>query len=135
MSVPRSTLPSKIVVAFQDRHRIPVIYKIALSLLLLRHPLSLFLPLQHPLLLYNPSDAFSSSIPDDTADLYKVPDDTETAKFDEALATDVSQAPRESPKMRELFNEDFESESEEQVLEEDEYESDGVQIMEVCGEY
>ena len=31
-------------------------------------------------------------------------------------------------------NEEFESESEEQVLEEDEYESDGVQIMEVCGE-
>ena len=36
---------------------------------------------------------------------------------DEALATDVSQTPQESPKTRELFNEDFESESEEQVLE------------------
>nr|KAJ0186945.1 hypothetical protein LSAT_V11C900459240 [Lactuca sativa] len=52
----------------------------------------------------------------------------------EALVTDVSQAPQESPKTRELFDEDFESESEEQVLEEDEYESDGVQIMEVSGE-
>ncbi|CAH1421342.1 unnamed protein product [Lactuca virosa] len=54
---------------------------------------------------------------------------------EKALATDVSQAPQESPKTRELFNEDFESESEEQVLEEDEYESDGAQIVEVCGEY
>ena len=53
---------------------------------------------------------------------------------DDALATDVSQVPQESPKTRELFNEAFESESEEQVLEEDEYESDGIQIMEVCGE-
>ncbi|CAI9287415.1 unnamed protein product [Lactuca saligna] len=52
----------------------------------------------------------------------------------EALATDDIEAPRESLRMWELSDEDFESESEEEVLEEDEYESDGVQIMEVCGE-
>ncbi|CAH1453601.1 unnamed protein product [Lactuca virosa] len=51
-------------------------------------------------------------------------DEVDPKTIDEALATDVSQAPRESPKTRELFDEDFESESEEQVLEEDEYESD-----------
>ncbi|CAH1417090.1 unnamed protein product [Lactuca virosa] len=61
-------------------------------------------------------------------------DEVDPKTVDEALETNVSQAPRESPKTRELFDEDFESESEEQVLEEDEYESDGVQIMEVCGE-
>ncbi|XP_023735705.1 uncharacterized protein LOC111883608 [Lactuca sativa] len=61
-------------------------------------------------------------------------DEVDPKTVDEALATDVSQAPRESPKTRDLFDEDFESKSEEQVLEEDEYESDGVQIMEVCGE-
>ncbi|CAH1417111.1 unnamed protein product [Lactuca virosa] len=61
-------------------------------------------------------------------------DEVDSQTVDEALATDVSQAPRESPRMRELLDEDFESESKEKVLEEDEYESDGVQIMEVCGE-
>nr|KAJ0214895.1 hypothetical protein LSAT_V11C300151660 [Lactuca sativa] len=61
-------------------------------------------------------------------------DEVDPKTVDEALETDVSQAPRESPKTRELFDEDFESESEEQVLEEDKYESDEVQIMEVCGE-
>ncbi|CAH1451464.1 unnamed protein product [Lactuca virosa] len=63
-------------------------------------------------------------------------DEVDPKTVDEALATDVSQAPRESPRTRELLDEDFESESEieEQVLEEEEYESDGVQIMKVCGE-
>ncbi|CAH1419480.1 unnamed protein product [Lactuca virosa] len=61
-------------------------------------------------------------------------DEVDPKTVDEALATDVSQAPRESPRTRELLDEDFESESEEQVLEEDKYESDVVQIMEVCGE-
>ncbi|CAI9284357.1 unnamed protein product [Lactuca saligna] len=61
-----------------------------------------------------------------------VEEDPETVN--EALATDDSEAPQESSRMRELSDEDFESESEEEVLEEDEYESDGVQIMEVCGE-
>lgn len=53
---------------------------------------------------------------------------------DEALETNVSQAPRESLRNRELFDEDFKSESDKQVLEEEEYESDKVQIMEVCEE-
>ncbi|XP_023747074.1 uncharacterized protein LOC111895205 [Lactuca sativa] len=57
-----------------------------------------------------------------------VEEDPETVN--EALATDDSEAPRESSRMRELFDEDFESESEEEVLEEDEYKFDGVQIME-----
>nr|KAJ0214004.1 hypothetical protein LSAT_V11C400196660 [Lactuca sativa] len=61
-------------------------------------------------------------------------DEVDPKTVDEALATAVSQAPRESQKTRELFVENFESKSEEQVLEQDEYESDGVQIMEVCGE-
>ncbi|CAI9263893.1 unnamed protein product [Lactuca saligna] len=61
-------------------------------------------------------------------------DEVDPKTVDETLETDVSQAPRESPKTSELFDEDFESESEDQVLEEYEYESDGVQIMEVCGE-
>ncbi|CAH1441575.1 unnamed protein product [Lactuca virosa] len=63
-------------------------------------------------------------------------DEVDPKTVDEALATDVSQAPRESPRTRELLDEDFESksESEEQVWEEEEYKSDGVQIMEVCGE-
>ncbi|CAH1443591.1 unnamed protein product [Lactuca virosa] len=60
-------------------------------------------------------------------------DEVDLKMVDDALATDVSQAPRESPRTKELLDEDFESESEseEQVLEEEEYESDGVQIMEV----
>ncbi|CAH1421395.1 unnamed protein product [Lactuca virosa] len=58
--------------------------------------------------------------------------DPETVNQD--LGTDDNQAPRESPRTGELSDEDFESECEEKVLEEDEYESDGVQIMEVCGE-
>ncbi|CAI9279721.1 unnamed protein product [Lactuca saligna] len=64
------------------------------------------------------------------------PDEVDPKTGDEALATDVSQAPREIPRTKELLDDDFESESEseEQVLEEEEYESDGVQIMEVCGE-
>nr|KAJ0192106.1 hypothetical protein LSAT_V11C800397070 [Lactuca sativa] len=53
---------------------------------------------------------------------------------DEVLETDVSQAPRESLKTRELFDKDFEFESAEQVLEEDKYDLDGVQIMELYGE-
>nr|KAJ0228320.1 hypothetical protein LSAT_V11C100042390 [Lactuca sativa] len=63
-------------------------------------------------------------------------DEVHPKMVDEALATDVSQAPQESTRTRELLNEDFESESEseKQVLEEEEYESDGVQITEVCGE-
>ncbi|CAI9262388.1 unnamed protein product [Lactuca saligna] len=61
-------------------------------------------------------------------------DEVDPKTVDKALESDVSQAPRESPKTRELFDEDFKSESEEHVLEEGEYESDGVQIMEVCGE-
>lgn len=40
----------------------------------------------------------------------------------------------ESSSIRELLDEDFESESEEEVLEEVEYESDGVQIIEHCGD-
>ncbi|CAH1413962.1 unnamed protein product [Lactuca virosa] len=63
-------------------------------------------------------------------------DEVDPKMVDEALATDVIQAPRESSRTRELLDEDFESEneSEEQVLEEEEYDSDGVQIMELCGE-
>ena len=40
----------------------------------------------------------------------------------------------EGSSIRELLDEDFESESEEEVLEEVEYESDGVQIVEHCGD-
>nr|KAJ0190165.1 hypothetical protein LSAT_V11C800433650 [Lactuca sativa] len=61
-------------------------------------------------------------------------DEVDPKMVNEDLGTDDNQAPRESPRTRELSDEDFESECEEQVLEEDEYESDGVQIMEVCGE-
>ncbi|CAI9280156.1 unnamed protein product [Lactuca saligna] len=62
-------------------------------------------------------------------------DEVDPKMVDETLETDVSQEPRECPKTRQLFDKDLESESEDQVLEEDEYESDGVQIMEVCAEY
>ncbi|CAI9278330.1 unnamed protein product [Lactuca saligna] len=61
-------------------------------------------------------------------------DEVDPKTVNEDLGTDDNQAPRESPRTRELSDEDFESECEEQVFEEDEYESDGVQIMEVCGE-
>nr|KAJ0203449.1 hypothetical protein LSAT_V11C500279590 [Lactuca sativa] len=61
-------------------------------------------------------------------------DEVDPKTVNEDLGTDDNQAPRESPRTRELYDEDFESEYEEQVLEEGEYESDGVQIMEVCGE-
>ncbi|CAH1431958.1 unnamed protein product [Lactuca virosa] len=50
--------------------------------------------------------------------------------IDEALATNDNQVPRKSSTTRELYDEDFESENEEQVFEEDEYESDGVKIVE-----
>ncbi|CAH1427290.1 unnamed protein product [Lactuca virosa] len=50
--------------------------------------------------------------------------------IDEALKTNDNQVPRKSSTTRELYDEDFESENEEQVFEEDEYESDGVKIVE-----
>ncbi|CAH1432877.1 unnamed protein product [Lactuca virosa] len=50
--------------------------------------------------------------------------------IDEALKTNDNQVPRKSSTTRELYDEDFESENEEQVFEEDEYESDGVKIAE-----
>ncbi|CAI9284671.1 unnamed protein product [Lactuca saligna] len=62
------------------------------------------------------------------------PDEVDPKTVNEDLGIDDNQAPRESPRTRELSDVDFESESEEQVLEEDEYESDGVKIMEVCEE-
>ena len=61
-------------------------------------------------------------------------DEVDPEMVNEDLGTDDNQAPRESQIARELSDEDFESECEEKVLEEDEYESNGVQIMEVCGE-
>ncbi|CAH1443704.1 unnamed protein product [Lactuca virosa] len=50
--------------------------------------------------------------------------------IDEALETNDNQVPRKSSTTRELYDEDFKSENEEQVFEEDEYESDGVKIVE-----
>ncbi|CAH1426074.1 unnamed protein product [Lactuca virosa] len=50
--------------------------------------------------------------------------------IDETLGTNNNQVPRKSSTPRELFDEDFESDNEEQLFEEDEYESDGVQIVE-----
>ncbi|XP_023741997.1 uncharacterized protein LOC111890071 [Lactuca sativa] len=50
--------------------------------------------------------------------------------IDEALKTNDNQVPCKSSTTRELYDEDFESENEEQVFEEDEYESDGVKIVE-----
>ncbi|CAI9269106.1 unnamed protein product [Lactuca saligna] len=52
---------------------------------------------------------------------------------DEALGTNDNQAPRQNSTTRQLFDEDFESENVEQVFEEGEYESDGVQILEEVG--
>ncbi|CAH1413871.1 unnamed protein product [Lactuca virosa] len=50
--------------------------------------------------------------------------------IDEALGNNNNQVPCKSSTPRELFDEDFESDNEEQMFEEDEYESDGVQIVE-----
>ncbi|XP_023770370.1 uncharacterized protein LOC111918993 [Lactuca sativa] len=50
--------------------------------------------------------------------------------IDEALGTNNNQVPHKSSTPRELFDEDFESDNEEQMFEEDEYESDGVKIVE-----
>ncbi|CAI9274424.1 unnamed protein product [Lactuca saligna] len=50
--------------------------------------------------------------------------------IDEALGTNNNQVPRKSSTPRELFDEDFDSDNEEQMFEEDEYESDGVKIVE-----
>ncbi|XP_023761629.1 uncharacterized protein LOC111910069 [Lactuca sativa] len=50
--------------------------------------------------------------------------------IDEALGTNNNQVPRKSSTPRELFDEDFESDNEEQMFEEDEYELDGVKIVE-----
>ncbi|CAI9283954.1 unnamed protein product [Lactuca saligna] len=61
-------------------------------------------------------------------------DELDPETVNEDLGTNDNQAPRESPRRRELSDENFESECEEEMLEEDKYESDGVQIMEVCGE-
>ncbi|CAI9288924.1 unnamed protein product [Lactuca saligna] len=51
-------------------------------------------------------------------------------KIDEALKTNNNQVPRKSSTTTKLYNEDFESENDEQVFEEDEYESNGVKIVE-----
>ncbi|CAI9270467.1 unnamed protein product [Lactuca saligna] len=58
--------------------------------------------------------------------------DTESVMeaIDEAPNTNDNQVPHKSSTTREFYNEDFESENEEQVFEEDEYESDGVKIVE-----
>ncbi|XP_023731318.1 uncharacterized protein LOC111879069 [Lactuca sativa] len=48
----------------------------------------------------------------------------------EALGTNNNQVPHKSSTPRELFDEDFESDNEEQMFEEDEFESDRVQIVE-----
>nr|KAJ0221475.1 hypothetical protein LSAT_V11C200051850 [Lactuca sativa] len=61
-------------------------------------------------------------------------DEVDPEMVNEDLGTIDYQAPRESPRTSELYDEDFKSWSEEKMLEEDEYESDEVQIMEVCGE-
>ncbi|CAH1437378.1 unnamed protein product [Lactuca virosa] len=53
--------------------------------------------------------------------------------IDEALGTNDNQESRQNSTTRELFDEDFKSESEEQVFEEGEYESYGVQILEEVG--
>ncbi|KAL7592759.1 hypothetical protein Lser_V15G33003 [Lactuca serriola] len=50
--------------------------------------------------------------------------------IDEALETNDNQVPHKSSTTRELYDKDFESKNEEQVFEEDEYESDGVKIVE-----
>ncbi|CAI9265748.1 unnamed protein product [Lactuca saligna] len=50
--------------------------------------------------------------------------------IDEALGTNNNQVTRKSSTPRELFDEDFESDNEEQMFEEDEYELDGVKIVE-----
>ncbi|CAH1446146.1 unnamed protein product [Lactuca virosa] len=51
-------------------------------------------------------------------------------EIDEARGTNNNQVRRKSSTPRELFDEDFKSDNEEQMFEEDEYESDGVQIVE-----
>ncbi|KAI3768319.1 hypothetical protein L2E82_18899 [Cichorium intybus] len=70
----------------------------------------------------------------DDHDVDQVDPESVMEAVDEALRTDDNQAPRKSSRTRELFDENFESEDEEQVFEECEYESDGVQILEEVGE-
>ncbi|CAI9261482.1 unnamed protein product [Lactuca saligna] len=57
-------------------------------------------------------------------------DEVDPKTVNKDLGIDDNQAPRESPRTREPSDGDFKSESEEQVLEEDEYEFDEVQILE-----
>ncbi|CAI9286508.1 unnamed protein product [Lactuca saligna] len=56
-----------------------------------------------------------------------------TASNDKTLGTNDNQAPRQNSTTRELFDEDFKPGNKEQVFEEGEYESDGVQILEEVG--
>ncbi|CAI9290226.1 unnamed protein product [Lactuca saligna] len=126
--LPRSLLPSKIDIVFQSSTRLRC-RSFSFDILYRRSfPSDVLFSSEIPLM---PSAPLFLMIPPTYTKFPMIP----RPQIDEALATNVTQAPRESPKTRELFNEDFEFESEEQVLEEDEYDLDGVQIMEVCGEY
>ncbi|CAH1427692.1 unnamed protein product [Lactuca virosa] len=66
----------------------------------------------------------------DDGDEDEVDPETVMEAIDEALGTNNNQVPRKSSTLRELFDEDFKSDNEEQMFEEDEYDSGGVKIVE-----
>nr|KAJ0217699.1 hypothetical protein LSAT_V11C300109300 [Lactuca sativa] len=73
---------------------------------------------------------FEATVDCNDRDVDEVDPESIMESIDEALGTNDNQASCQNSTTRELFDEDFESESEERVFEEGEYESDGVQILE-----
>ncbi|CAI9301632.1 unnamed protein product [Lactuca saligna] len=85
-------------------------------------------------LLANDSHSAQEGIVDcSDRDVDEVDPESNMESIGEALGTNDNQVSHQNSTTRELFDEDFESESEEQVFEEGEYESDGVQILEEVG--